>query len=75
VSGLVVLLVFGGMLCLAVEFLFLTPLLLAFRRFRWSRLDGWTGAAIGFLFGFLAGLGQGFLFGYNTIAGWWALCL
>jgi hypothetical protein len=46
------LLVFGGLVCLAVELIVVTPLLMGFRRYRWRWLNGWTGALIGFLLAF-----------------------
>lgn len=46
-------LIFGGLVCLAVELVFITPLLVGFHRWRWRWLNGWTGAAIGFALAFL----------------------
>jgi len=50
------LLIFGGLVCLAVELVVVTPLLLAFNRYRWRWLNGWTGAMIGFALAFLPAL-------------------
>ena len=47
------LLVGGGAVCLFLELILVTPLLLGFRRHRWRWLNGWTGAAIGFAVGVL----------------------
>jgi hypothetical protein len=52
----VYLLIFGGIVCLVVELVFITPLLMGFHRYRWGWLNGWTGALIGFAFGFLPAL-------------------
>jgi hypothetical protein len=50
-------LIFGGFICLIVELAIITPLLLAFRRYRWRWLNGWSGALIGFVMGFSFSLG------------------
>jgi hypothetical protein len=50
------LLIFGGLVCLAVELVVITPLLIGFHRFRWRWLNGWTGALIGFALAFAATL-------------------
>jgi hypothetical protein len=47
------LLIFGGLVCLAVELVVVTPLLVGFHRYRWRWLNGWTGALIGFALAFL----------------------
>lgn len=47
------LLIFGGIVCLVVELVVVTPLLLAFSRYGWRWLNGWSGAAIGFALAFL----------------------
>jgi hypothetical protein len=47
------LLILGGFVCLVVELVVITPLLLGFHRYRWSWLNGWTGASIGFALAFL----------------------
>jgi hypothetical protein len=47
------LLIFGGLVCLLVELVVVTPLLIGFHRYRWRWLNGWTGAAIGFWLAFL----------------------
>jgi hypothetical protein len=47
------LLIFGGLVCLLVELVVVTPLLIGFHRHRWRWLNGWTGAAIGFGLAFL----------------------
>lgn len=49
--GLPWLFLVGGFICLIVEILVVTPLLLAFDHYRWTWLNGWTAAAIGFLVG------------------------
>ena len=41
----------GGVVCLAVELCVITPLLIAFSRYRWGWFNGWSLAAIGFLLG------------------------
>jgi len=41
----------GVPICLIVETVIIAPLLLGFVRFRWRWLNGWSGAAIGFLLG------------------------
>ena len=56
-SVLVAMLVFGGFICLVVELAILTPLLIAFGRYRWRWLNGWSGALIGFVIGFVFSLG------------------
>jgi hypothetical protein len=43
--------VFGGVICLAVELVIITPLLVGFQRHRWRWLNTWSSAAIGFLLG------------------------
>lgn len=50
---------FGGAICLAAEVIVVTPILLAFRRYRWRWINGWSALLIGFLTGaavFLLGL-------------------
>jgi hypothetical protein len=42
----------GGGLCLVVEAVVITPILIGFQRYRWGWLNGWTAAAIGFAIGF-----------------------
>ena len=49
----VYLLIFGGLVCLVVELVFVTPLLVGFHRYRWRWLNGWTGALIGFALAFI----------------------
>jgi hypothetical protein len=41
----------GGALCLVIEAVVITPILLGFQRYRWGWLNGWTAAAIGFAVG------------------------
>jgi len=48
----VYLLIFGGLVCLIVELVFVTPLLVGFHRYRWRWLNGWTAAVIGFALAF-----------------------
>ena len=43
----------GVLVCLIAEFLFATPLLVGFSRYRWWWLNGWTACSIGFLIAFL----------------------
>jgi hypothetical protein len=52
----VFLLLFGGIVCLAFELVFVTPLLLAFRRRRWRWLNGGTAVLIGFSLAFAPAL-------------------
>ena len=52
----VYLLIFGGLVCLFVELVFITPLLAGFHRYRWRWLNGWTGALIGFALAFAPAL-------------------
>ncbi len=52
----VYLLIFGGLVCLIVELVIVTPLLVGFRRYRWGWLNGWTGALLGFVLAFLPAL-------------------
>jgi hypothetical protein len=52
----VYLLIFGGAVCLVVELLVVTPLLIGFRRHGWRWLNGWTGALIGFALAFVPAL-------------------
>lgn len=47
------LLVMGGGVCLAVEAVVITPILVGFSRFRWRWLNGWSALAIGFSLGAL----------------------
>ena len=47
------LLIFGGLVCLLVELVVVTPLLVGFHRYRWRWLNGWSAAAIGFALAFL----------------------
>ncbi|HEY1426133.1 MAG TPA: hypothetical protein VGF50_05620 [Caulobacteraceae bacterium] len=47
------LLLVGGLVCLLVELAVITPLLIAFHRYRWRWLNGWTGALIGFALAFI----------------------
>jgi hypothetical protein len=37
----------GGAVCLIIEAVVITPILVGFQRYRWGWLNGWTGAAIG----------------------------
>jgi hypothetical protein len=48
--------VIGGAVCLTVEMVVVTPLLLAFRRYRWPWLNGWTAAVLAFLVGAICSL-------------------
>jgi hypothetical protein len=41
----------GGAICLIIEAVVITPILLGFQRYRWRWLNGWTAAAIGFAVG------------------------
>ena len=50
------LLIFGGLICLVVELVVITPLLVGFHRYGWRWLNGWTGALIGFALGFAPSL-------------------
>lgn len=50
------LLIFGGLVCLVVELVVVTPLLVGFHRYRWRWLNGWTGALIGFALAFVPAL-------------------
>jgi hypothetical protein len=50
-TGWFLVLFFGGIACLIVELVVVTPLLRGFNRHRWPWLNGWSGAAIGFLLG------------------------
>lgn len=50
------LLIFGGLACLVVELVVITPLLIGFHRYRWRWLNGWTGALIGFALAFAPAL-------------------
>jgi hypothetical protein len=52
----VLLLIFGGVPCLLVELVFVTPLLVAFHHYRWAWLNGWALASVGFALGFGAAL-------------------
>lgn len=54
-------LVVGEPACLIAEALFITPILLGFRRHRWTWLNLWSATAIGFLLGFLVWLAFGSL--------------
>jgi hypothetical protein len=47
------LLIFGGFVCLIVELVIVTPLLVGFSRYRWRWLNGWTAALIGFALAFV----------------------
>jgi hypothetical protein len=51
----IVTVLFGTIICLAVELVLVTPLLIAFSRYRWSWLNGWSAAIVGFLIGALSG--------------------
>jgi hypothetical protein len=44
-------LIIGGLACLLIELVLVSPLLVAFKRYGWPWLNGWTAAAIGFLLG------------------------
>ena len=50
------LLIFGGLVCLIVELVVVTPLLVGFHRYRWRWLNGWTAALIGFALAFTPAL-------------------
>ena len=52
----VFLLIIGGFVCLVVELVFITPLLIGFHRYRWRWLNGWTLALIGFVLAFTPAL-------------------
>ena len=41
----------GGIICLFIELFIITPLLIGFAQYRWSWLNGWSAALIGFLLG------------------------
>lgn len=41
----------GGFFCLAVEVVFVTPILLAYRRYKWRWLNTWSASLIGFVLG------------------------
>lgn len=43
--------VIGGAICLAVELVVVTPLLICFRRYHWRWLNSWIAVAISFLAG------------------------
>lgn len=47
------LLVRGGGVCLAVEAVIITPILIGFRRYRWRWLNSWSALAVGFALGAL----------------------
>ena len=51
----VALLIFGGLVCLLVELVVITPLLVGFRD-RWRWLNGWSSALVGFALSFAPGL-------------------
>ena len=53
---LIYLLIIGGLICLIVELVFVTPLLVGFHRWRWRWLNGWTAALIGFALAFTPAL-------------------
>jgi hypothetical protein len=50
------LLIFGGLVSLIVELVFVTPLLIGFHRYRWRWLNGWSAALIGFALAFVPAL-------------------
>lgn len=50
---LALILMFGGFACLLMEIIFVTPILMGFRLYRWPWLNTWTAAAIGFALGFI----------------------
>ena len=50
------LLIIGGVICLIVELVIVTPLLVGFHRYRWRWLNGWTAALIGFALAFVPAL-------------------
>ena len=50
------LLIVGGVICLFVELVFITPLLIGFHCYRWRWLNGWTLALIGFVLAFTPAL-------------------
>ena len=50
-TGWFIFLVFGGLACLVVELVAVTPLLVAFNRYHWRWFNGWSAAGIGFLLG------------------------
>ena len=50
------LLIFGGLVCLVVELVVVTPILMGFNRYRWRWLNGWTAALIGFALAFTPAL-------------------
>ena len=43
--------IFGVILCLCVEVILVTPLIIGFRRFKWGWVNPFTGITIGFLLG------------------------
>ena len=51
----------GGAMCLVVELVIITPVLVAFRRYRWPWLNGWVAAASGLLIGLVLALAYGSL--------------
>jgi hypothetical protein len=50
------LLIIGGLVCLVVELVVVTPLLVGFHRYRWRWLNGWSAALIGFALAFTPAL-------------------
>lgn len=50
------LLIIGGVACLIVELVIVTPLLIGYHRYRWRWLNGWTAALIGFALAFAPAL-------------------
>lgn len=44
--------IIGGVFCLAVEVVFVTPILMAYRRYKWRWLNTWSASLIGFVLGF-----------------------
>ena len=51
--------VVGGAICLAIELMLVTPLLIGFRRRHWPWLNGLSAIALGFAAGYLIALGLG----------------
>jgi hypothetical protein len=62
--------IIGGAICLAVELVVVTPLLLAYRRYRWTWLNGWSGAALAFMVGAICSLGWAVFDANRSYAGY-----
>jgi hypothetical protein len=57
----------GGLVCLVVELIVATPILIAFNRYRWSWLNSGSVAAIGFLTGASPVLALGFWVEWDSL--------